>query len=1209
MLADGKRVAIIEQPVASTTNLVRNRVGVRNRVARLIEQESATGVLAVFTQNGNPNFRFSFVAKESALIFSETGVYAETTETASKRFTYYLGPDEACTTPAQRFDQLCRLGASAELSHLIEAFSVERLNKEFFQDFSRVVGLVADAIGHKHFLLDEGICRTEAQTLLNRLVFLYFVQRKGWLHRSRSFLIDAFRSHEAKEGATFYRSFLAPLFEALSTEPALAREFPHDVPFLNGGLFSDEAGTNDADIQLRRKLDVPNAIFRTVFSDLLERYNFTIVEDSPSSVEVAIDPEMLGQVFEALVLQREESASGGKSRRHDTGSHYTPRPIVHYLCREILAGWMEGKTPFSGQPEGRKKIDSLLALDATDGVDEQTLSKLQTLLSAEDAEALAGQLIRLRMCDPAVGSGAFPLGFLHEMLNLLRLCETRSNGHDPAEGDSAWLYESKKKIIERVIYGVDLQAEAIELCKLRLWLSLMVDHELKADPFNCSKSAFQHALKRLEPLPNLDFKIRPANSLLDLIHGQRLRLDAESLPGDSRNHVRGLAEAKHLFYNARKAKEKRNARRDIHTHYAALVMLALTQERSRYTARVRSLDEADLKQFAAIQTAESEAAFILKLLESSKREKSAAIQDSILQQVEERLSDPSQPTFLWPFDFAEVFFPLDGVPDYTSTLRGSLSLVNAVAGQMELTMGGNLNPCGFDLVVGNPPYIRIQTLKKDDPELAGYYKSRYQSATKGSFDLYVCFVERGIELLNDDGELAYILPHKFFNAQYGRPLRKLISDFNQLRHVVHFGDQQIFPGATNYVCLLFLSKAGSAVCRFVKVDDLSEWRRTFQGPEAIVPASSVTEGDWNFGVGEDLAMRPRVWAEHRKLGDLASIFVGNQTSADRVYSLELVHSSSGVSMVRQRGGAPFYVESDILKPVLMDAPMRPYGPVVANEVLLFPYRIEPSGAVLISENEMIESFPLAWEYLQMHRSRLEARDGGKWKHAGWYAFARSQSLSEMVDAKIVLQVISQGPKFCLDRCGVHFTGGGNGPYYGLRWNKSEIGRSLEFLLAIMNSPVIGFCIRQISTSFHGGYWSYGKQYLSQMPIPTVTPQQEEEINGLVGWLNWLLQRESTDDAQSNEAALDPLIAAYIEQWLNGLIYELFFPQEFRAAQVRLFGLMATLKLPKVTSVQESERLAFIRKEFRRLYDENGQLRSALFTIGNLAEVRTIEGTT
>ena len=488
MLSDSRRIAFIEQPVPASTNLMRNRVGLRNRIARLIDQESATGVHAIFTDAKDRNFRLSFVARESSLTFTDEGTQTTKTETAPKRFTYYLGPDEACTTAAQRFELLLRLGAAASLPDLIDAFSVEKLNKEFFNDFSRRVSDIAAELKTTHPDWTHDTCRTEAQTLLNRLVFLYFVQRKGWLNRSRTFLTDAFKPHTDQPGCTFFRSFLGPLFECLSTEPSLAPTFPHDVPFLNGGLFSDEAGADDPDIQRRRSLDVSNAVFRTVFQDLLDRYNFTIVEDSPSSVEVAIDPEMLGRVFEALVLQREESDTGGKSRRHDTGSHYTPRPIVHYLCREALAGWLENQPPFSGQPDARLRINGLLALDASEGLDEASQRKLEKLLTAEEAAALARLLLALRMCDPAVGSGAFPLGFLHEMLNVIRLCETRSRGQDPAEGDPTWLYETKKQIIEQVIYGVDLQVPAIELCKLRLWLSLMVDHELKADPFKCSQT-------------------------------------------------------------------------------------------------------------------------------------------------------------------------------------------------------------------------------------------------------------------------------------------------------------------------------------------------------------------------------------------------------------------------------------------------------------------------------------------------------------------------------------------------------------------------------------------------------------------------------------------------------------------------------------------------------------------------------------------------
>ena len=181
----------------------------------------------------------------------------------------------------------------------------------------------------------------------------------------------------------------------------------------------------------------------------------------------------------------------------------------------------------------------------------------------------------------------------------------------------------------------------------------------------------------------------------------------------------------------------------------------------------------------------------------------------------------------------------------TTTMLGRLSLINEVAGQMEMLSPGEIES-GFDIVIGNPPYVRIQTLKRQDPKLVEFYKQHYQSAKKGNYDLYVVFVEAGLNFLKQDGHLAYILPHKFFNAQYGEPLRGLLAKGRHLRHVVHFGDQQVFPGAANYVCLLFLAKAGADSCRFVRVDDLDTWLRDIPGnrrrlsqPRLLLPTSGT----------------------------------------------------------------------------------------------------------------------------------------------------------------------------------------------------------------------------------------------------------------------------------------------------------------------------------------------------------------------------------
>jgi autotransporter-associated beta strand protein len=284
-------------------------------------------------------------------------------------------------------------------------------------------------------------------------------------------------------------------------------------------LFADEYGDEHHDEVVRRhhELQISNGVFRSVFDDLLERYNFTIQEDSPTNYEVAIDPEMLGQIFEELILTSEESETAGKSKRHDTGSHYTRRPIVHYLCRDSLAAYLESQSPFLGKINAHERVRKLLTLDATEGIDEETNVALKAILTSDEAAVLIDRLFDLRACDPAVGSGAFPMGLLHELVNLARLCATRAAGKDPVLGDRSWLYNTKKRIIERVIYGVDIQPQAVDICKLRLWLSIMVDYELSADPDNCEALSFRKALKEIDPLPNLDFKIRRANSLVDYI--------------------------------------------------------------------------------------------------------------------------------------------------------------------------------------------------------------------------------------------------------------------------------------------------------------------------------------------------------------------------------------------------------------------------------------------------------------------------------------------------------------------------------------------------------------------------------------------------------------------------------------------------------------------------------------------------------------------
>jgi adenine-specific DNA-methyltransferase len=1201
-LGDSKQLAVLEVRVSDRIDLLRNRVGLRNLVARFIDQAEYHGVLAVFLSPQN-DFRFTFAARMAE--FDAEGNLIRH-ETAPRRYTYVLGPNESCRTAAERFLHLSEKGLSATMQDVIEAFSVEKLNKEFFADFSAAFERVKSEI-EKRNKWKEKVAKEESQTLLNRLLFLYFVQRKGWLNRKRDYLHSNFERFEkdAASKTTFLDSFLRPLFTKLSTEGSQADIPGHDLPFLNGGLFADEYGDEQHDEVARRhhELQVCNGVFQSVFDDLLERYNFTIQEDSPTNYEVAIDPEMLGQIFEELILTSEESETAGKSKRHDTGSHYTRRPIVHYLCRDSLAAWLESQPPFVGKKDGPERVRKLLALDATEGIDEETRTALKDILTPEEAAVLLDRLFDLRACDPAVGSGAFPMGLLHELLNLARLCATRAAGKDPVLGDRSWLYTTKKRIIERVIYGVDIQPQAVDICKLRLWLSLMVDYELSADPDDCEPASFRRALKEIEPLPNLDFKIRRANSLVDYIHGEPVELKRLSTETGAGVALSKLSTAKREFFNARTAAAKRKLRLDVYDNITELAKIELTRAKTDAAGLGFAVNDRDAQRVAELDTCLKEIARTGALVRDARKMR-AQEQEDALERIRAEFDDPEKPTFVWQFDFAEVFHRDD-------TSRGDSLLPSEKSGKTN----GNGERNGFDLAIGNPPYIRIQTLTKSDPKLAAYYKKRYDSAKKGNYDLYVCFVERGLELLHQNGQLAFIQPHKFFNAQYGEPLRELLAKGKHLRHVVHFGDQQIFPGATNYVCLLFLAKAGANECRFVKVDDLAAWLVTFAGIEGNIPAKQITGEEWRFDFGKGGELFKRLLATGTTLGDVAErIFQGLVTSGDPIYLLDPIgEERDGLITVESKAtGKSYTLEAAVVRPLCKGAlDVRRYS-LIPTKRVLFPYDVEKSvssGKVFLIDPAKFKSqFPKCWNYLLQNRETLENRENGKMKHEGWYGYVYPKSVTQFTRQKILTPSIANAAAYALDMRGECYfvgSGGGGGGGYGIVL-KEGTNLSYQFVLGLLNSKIADFVLKKISTPFRGGYFAYSRQFIEPTPIPDSTEAQRRAIESLVGYLHWLHRQPSVLESKRDNP-IDPDIAAYIEQCVNALIYELFFPQELHAAGLHFFSLVEQAKLPALDSIPESERLTKLRALGELLNNTKHPLYAALYTLRGLEIVRVIEG--
>ena len=286
---------------------------------------------------------------------------------------------------------------------------------------------------------------------------------------------------------------------------------------------------------------------------------------------------------------------------------------------------------------------------------------------------------------------------------------------------------------------------------------------------------------------------------------------------------------------------------------------------------------------------------------------------------------------------------------------------------------------GFDAVIGNPPYIRVQTLQEWAPYEVEFYKRQYKAASSGSYDIYVVFVEKGLSVLKEDGLLGFILPHKFFNAKYGEPIRSVIASGKHLLKVVHFGDQQVFEGATNYTCLLFLTRAGSKQLHFTRVGNLEAWRATGEAVEGAIPASLISGAEWSFRVGGGAGLFERLGQLPTKLADVAArIFQGPITSADTVYlfkDFEPGKKKNTTRVVSKERGESVEIESQILKPVIRSGNIGRYS-AQPKALVLFPYDVEGCSARLLSVTEMKGRYPMAWHYLTL-KEASRGQGGGK----------------------------------------------------------------------------------------------------------------------------------------------------------------------------------------------------------------------------------------
>lgn len=709
---DGIELDLLVVEVKSLSKLDRARSALRNfAVNRLKQFEKDCSLVAFYAKDdGGEDWRFSFVKIEHEAHQDDKGKVRLRTElTPAKRYSYLVGVHENSHTACQQLMPLLAMDyANPRVEEIEKAFSIEKVTDEFFEQYKGLYLKLSEQLKSQSFFQNgseeentQSVARF-AKKLLGQIVFLYFLQKKGWLgvakdskwgDGSRCFMRDRF-TQIAAGGDNYYHDFLQYLFyEALAKErkdqsdPDYYERFSCKIPFLNGGLFEAEY----EDWQ-NLAIDLPNSLFHndeknkagdvgTGILDVFDRYNFTIKEDEPLEKEVAVDPEMLGKVFENMLEITE---------RKSKGAFYTPREIVHYMCQESLIHYLDNslnsyakvyQTIDSGQPIlfgglTDKKGQQKLEITHQDGIkvpkedletlirkghlfvenDEAALQALQRIESGEqkttkhkielpesvknNADKIDNYLASIKVCDPAIGSGAFPVGLLHEIVNA-RLALT------PHSGKNLTVYELKRHTIHYSLYGVDIDASAVDIARLRLWLSLIVDE----DDFSTDKA-----------LPNLDYKIVCGNSLI-------------GFPEDWKSSASDKIELlKHEFFNEKNQEEKAKKKQQIEAEIQA--RMANSKQNFGY-----------------------------------------------------------QVDFDFKLYFSEVWHEKDG----------------------------------FDVVIGNPPYVLLQDKYKDKRQLL-FFKNTYGVAAY-KVDLYHLFFEKGSKLRNGNGFLSFITPTNYQSNNYTKALR------------------------------------------------------------------------------------------------------------------------------------------------------------------------------------------------------------------------------------------------------------------------------------------------------------------------------------------------------------------------------------------------------------------------------------------------------
>lgn len=1063
-LDDGHSLAVFDFEVADKIDISRNRKGLRDIAARYVDQERNHGAWVFYHSHSKSDYRLTYVSKQT--YFSNDGELI-VNETAPKRYTFLLGPNEPCTTAAYRLNELQEYkDGSLELKHITAAFSVERLNKEFFKEYKQQYGIFLSELGE-----DKKENRDYVKKLLGRLVFIQFLQKKGWMgvpitsqgwkDGDKNYFLNLVERYQGND------RLLSDVLEYLFFD-TLNRRRENDladerlgsgikIPYLNGGLF-------DKDSVDKLDVDFPYVLFKGL-ADFFSKYNFTIDENDPDDSEVGIDPEMLGHIFENLLEDNK-----------DKGAFYTPKEIVQYMCENSIGQYLKTHLGDSFEP-------SIYKLLRAKFVDE---------IVKDNAKQIYELLCKVRVCDPAIGSGAFPMGILNVLFQTRQLLYPYAKYKE-----SFSLAGIKRDIIQNNIFGVDIEQGAVDIARLRFWLALVVDEEVP------------------QPLPNLDYKIMCGNSQL-----YRYALKTPISEVFKEYNKAGRAEARRRKtewedFTLESYKQLVTDYLEAHDNKSAL------REKIDEIKRCFKVTLANGDIFE-LQKAEAEVEdyeFVTIFGHSRKDDDPTGYEKAKqnLQKQREKVSEILnnqfyKDSFEWRFEYPQL---LDGKGDFI----------------------------GFDIIIANPPYLKEGRISKTFFE--PYKSSPYY---KGKMDIWYLFACNGLDLLNKDGILCFIATNNWVTSFGASKLRDKVMKETRICNLVDFGAVMMFESASIQTMIMMFQKDSIS-------DDYSfDYRRLnmFKATEKeaiaalynyenllgletfrpIVRRSSYEGKNFTFSrngaVLDAIAQNPSVI--YLRADEVAQGIVfpqdflnakNQRLLGDGYIAGEGVFVLTNGDLVRLELDS---TEMEIMRPYYTTEQISRYYSNKQNDLWVIY-----TGSDFKSPERM-RDYPRLKKHIDRFLSILTSDNRP-------YGLHRAREERFFSRPKVVaLRKSVERPAFayCDFDC-----------YLSQTFNMIQTSRvDMRYLTGLLNSKLAAYWFKS-KGKMQGANYQLDKEPLQQFPIAVPSNDTQDIIAKLVDMIILL----NTTDRRASELVQNSYISSEIERLIDGCIYEIYLPEEMAGLSI------------------------------------------------------------